>query len=91
MWGHGWNGMGWMGMGWGGWIMMIVIVLTVWAVVAVAGIALFRGLRIREGGTRGASAAETSEADRLLDERFARGEIDSDEYTARRETLRAGR
>jgi putative membrane protein len=81
MWGHGWNGMG---MGWGGWIMMIVIVLTVWAVVAVVGIALFRGLRTREVGGRDATG-------RLLDERFARGEIDSDEYTARRETLRAAR
>ncbi|HEY5847416.1 MAG TPA: SHOCT domain-containing protein [Microlunatus sp.] len=91
MWGHGWNGMGWMGMGWGGWIMMIVIVLTVWAVVAVAGIALFRGLRTREIGTRDGTAAPTSDAGRLLDERFARGEIDSDEYTARRETLRASR
>jgi putative membrane protein len=91
MWGHGWNGMGWMGMGWGGWIMMIVIVLTVWAVVAVVGIALFRGLRTREVGGRDATDAPTSDAGRLLDERFARGEIDSDEYTARRETLRAAR
>ena len=33
------------GMGWGGWIMMILIVLTLWGlVVAVVGIAIFRGL-----------------------------------------------
>ena len=91
MWGHGWNGMGWNGMGWGamgwgGWIMMILIVLTVWAAVAVAGIAIFRGLRARR-----VSSSSPGEAGRLLDERFARGEIDSDEYTARREALRAAR
>ncbi|GAA3716919.1 hypothetical protein GCM10022204_40910 [Microlunatus aurantiacus] len=91
MWGHGWNGMGWNGMGWGamgwgGWIMMILIVLTVWAVVAVAGIAIFRGL-----SARGGNASPPGDAGRLLDERFARGEIDSDEYTARREALRAAR
>ena len=81
MWGHGWNGMGW-----GGWIMMILILLTVWAVVAVVGIAIFRGL-----SARGVNASPTGDAGRLLDERFARGEIDSDEYTARREALRAAR
>jgi putative membrane protein len=86
MWGHGWNGMGWGAMGWGGWIMMIVVVLTVWAVVALAGIAIFRGLR-----PRGVTAPQTADAARILDERFARGEVDGDEYTARREALRAVR
>jgi putative membrane protein len=79
--------MGWNAMGWGGWVMMILILLTVWAVVAVAGIALFRGLR--GGGV--ANASPPGDAGRILDERFARGEIDSDEYTARREALRSSR
>ena len=86
MWGHGWNGMGWNATGWVGWIMMILIVLTVWAVVAMVGIPFFRGL-----STRGVNASPPGDAGRLLDERFARGEIDSDEYTARREALRAAR
>jgi putative membrane protein len=86
MWGNGWNGMGWNGMGWGGWIMMILIVAAVWAVVAVVGIAIFRGLR-----SRGNVTSTTGGAARILDERFARGEIDTDEYEARRDALRAVR
>ena len=86
MWGNGWHGMGWNGIGWGGWLMMILIVAAVWAAVVVAGIAIFRSIR-----NRGAGASTTADAARTLDERFARGEIDTDEYEARREALRAVR
>lgn len=73
------------GMGWGGWTLMILGVLAVWALVAVAGIAIFRG--IRQGQMEG---PRTRDAAQILDERFARGEIDTDEYQARRDALRAG-
>lgn len=49
----------------------------------VAGIVLLiRGSRPRGGGTR-----ESSRALDILDERFARGEIDLEEYQARRRLL----
>lgn len=36
-------------------------------------------------------SAGPGDAERLLDERFARGEIDADEYTHCRDLLRSGR
>ena len=70
--------------GWGGWIVMVLAMLAFWALVVVATIALFRGSR---------SDKPTQLANRdpmqILDERFARGEIDVDEYRARQDVLRA--
>lgn len=39
--------------------------------------------------TSGSMTAKPSEALRILDERFARGEIDAEEFTKRRELLRS--
>jgi putative membrane protein len=78
------NGMGWGGMGWGGWVVMIVVMVAIWALVAFAGIAIFRGIR---NGRRGTPTGR--DASQILDERFARGEIDVDEYHARQDALRA--
>ena len=79
MWWH--NGMGW---GMGGWVLMILAMVAIWALVAFAGIAIFRGIR------NGRAETPTEpDASQILDERFARGEIDSDEYHARRDALRA--
>jgi putative membrane protein len=74
---------------------MSVLLLLFWGLVIAAIVALVRSL----GGTRqGGPPASSSFADRgrlnaeeLLDERFARGEIDQDEYTRRRQLLWAGR
>jgi putative membrane protein len=74
------------GMGWGTWALMIGGTLVVWAVVAVAGIAIFRG--VRKGQAGGSTAATPAQ---ILDERFARGDIDIDEYHARQEALRTVR
>jgi putative membrane protein len=86
MWGYDW--------GWGGWLVMSVMMLLFWGLVIAVIIALVRYL----GGTRQDGPSASSSADRgrlsaeeLLDERFARGEIDQDEYTRRRQLLRAGR
>jgi putative membrane protein len=70
----------WHGMGWWGWLVMVafwalVIVLIVWA------------LRT-SSSTRSTGATDPL---RILDERFARGEIDSKEYEDRRAVLQAHR
>jgi putative membrane protein len=73
------------GVGWGGWILMAVLMLAFWALVVIAVVVLFRGTGRAggsgEGGT-GRSALDT------LAERFARGEIDAEEYQARARILR---
>lgn len=72
----------WNGMGWGGWIMMTVTVVAFWALVAAVVVALVRS-------TRGDAPRYERRKDalELLDERFARGEIDEDDYRDRRELL----
>lgn len=76
-----WNGSN--GMGAGGWTMMILSVVLLWALVVVAGVAIFRGIR------RGQAAAPSQRtAAQILEERFARGEIDVEEYHARQDALR---
>ena len=69
-------GMGWM------WVWWLLITLGV--------IALVVGL-VRAGGSRGSGGGGTSgrrsSAREILDERFARGEIDEQEYRARRREL----
>ncbi len=76
---------GW-GMGWGGWLVMTLVMVAFWALVVFGVVALFRGAR--PGGTPSAGGHPHTPED-LLDERYARGEIDTDEYTARREVLRS--
>jgi putative membrane protein len=74
------------GMGWGGWLVMTLVLILLITLVVLAFLALFRGT-----GTSGARPEQhrgRSPADQLLDERFARGEIDEDEYRRRREALR---
>ena len=80
--------MGWYNgnVGWGGWILMSLMMVAFWALVILAVVAIFRG-----------TSKDTERGDRvthrdpmqILDERFARGEIDVDDYHARREVLHA--
>lgn len=79
----GWYGDG---PGWGGWIVMSMLTLAFWALLIFGGLAVFRSLR--RDGTR--SRDSRSDAERLLDERFARGEIDAEDYRQRRDLLRSG-
>ena len=65
---------------WVGWLVMTVMMLIFWLVVVGGGVLLVRYLR---AGERPAS----SDPLRILDERFARGEIDADEYGKRRQLL----
>lgn len=76
------------GMGWGGWVVMTVVMVLFWALVVFAVVALFRGTG---RGPRVDGAGEQRDAMTILDERFAHGEIDEDEYRTRRDVLDTGR
>ena len=71
------------GVGWGGWVLMVLTMVAFWGLVIYAILALFRSNSAPSTGPDGAPA----DPRRILDERFARGEIDLDEYQARREAL----
>lgn len=75
------------GVGWGGWIMMTLAMVAFWGVVFFVVVALFRGTST-SGRTDRLVRRQQSPLE-ILDERFARGEIDEDEYYARQATLRA--
>lgn len=81
--------MGWYdgGMGWFGWILMTVSMLAFWALVVYVVVALLRPGR--SGRLDQILPARGREAMDILDERFARGEIDEAEYRARAEVLRS--
>jgi len=63
---------------------MTVLMLAFWALVVFGVVALFRS-----AGPTGSGAGTTHEpsAEKVLDERFARGEINAEEYQARRTAL----
>jgi putative membrane protein len=73
------------GLGWGGWILMTLVMLAFWALVIFGIVAVFRGL---SGNGQSATPRQDRDPQRILDERFARGEIDADEYHARQQVLR---
>ncbi len=76
------------GLGWGGWLFLGLMTLLL--VGLVVGLVL---LVVRSTSGRGAGqvpGAPASTAEHLLDERFARGEIDEEEYLRRRSVLRGG-
>lgn len=75
------------GVGWGGWIMMTLAMVAFWGAVAFVVVALFRSTS-NSGRTDRIGRRQRGPLE-ILDERFARGEIDEDEYYARRATLRA--
>jgi len=75
-------------MGWNGWIVMILTMGIFWSLVVFAVIALFRS----DGNTQTPTQRQGEPSPlQMLDERFARGEIDADEYHARQDVLRVGR
>jgi len=74
MWGNG--------TGWGGWLIMSITMVAFWALVLFGIVALFRG---RDPATL--QDRPQRDARRILDERFARGEIDAEEYQVRLSVL----
>ena len=87
-------GYGWGGWGWGGWVMMILVMVLFWGAIVVGVVALVRYGRERRqppGPPPPQGVSQPPSALDVLDERFARGEIDAEEYTKRRDLLRTGR
>jgi putative membrane protein len=71
--------------GWGGgWMWLTGLV---WLLVLAALVGLVVWLIMRANQPSGTSGTGTDSARRILAERFARGEIDADEYARRRELL----
>ena len=73
------------GMGWGGWVVMTLTMVAFWSLVVFGIIAIFRSDR----DDRANQGTAQRDPRQILDERFARGEIDADEYHARRDALSA--
>lgn len=82
-WGNGWDG------GWGAWLIMFPIMLIFWGAVAWVVVAAMRNLG-GSGHASNPSAPARPDAMQILDERFAGGEIDAQEYRERRDALRSG-
>ena len=76
------------GMGWGGWIVMSLTFVLFWG--AIVTLVVYAIRNFRSGSDAGPSNSTTSRADDVLAERFARGEIDEDEFSRTRELLHAG-
>jgi putative membrane protein len=71
------------GSGWGGWVLMVLAMVVFWGLVVWAILALFRS-----GPTPGIGPDEAAaDPRRILDERFARGEIELEEYQVCRDAL----
>ncbi len=76
--------------GWapGQWILMAAMMFVFWAAVIGVIVALLRRPAVHGPGGGPAPSAPHDDAERILAERFARGEIEQDEYVRRRDTLR---
>jgi putative membrane protein len=80
---YGFGGGGW---GMGGWIAMAVLMVLFWGGVVFVIVTFLR----RSHSDQGTAGVRPShhDAERILHERFARGEVDETEYLARRSALR---
>ena len=87
---YGWHNGGWDG---GAWVAMIVVMVAFWAAVAAVVLVALRhrhhGDAVAPPPPGGPAPAGTDAALRVLEDRFARGEIDAEEFTQRRDLLRA--
>lgn len=78
-----WNGSGdW---GWAAWLSMGLMMLLFWGVIIGGVVVLARG------GFARTPTSKVADPEQVLAGRFARGEIDSDEYHGRLAALRSGR
>ena len=82
------DGNGW---GWGSWILMTVGTVAFWAFVITAVVLAIRYLTGSRGSAASAASSGQNRADDVLAERFARGEIDENEYRQRLSALREHR
>jgi putative membrane protein len=79
-----WYGGDW---GWGGWVLMIIGMVVFWALLITAVVLVVRYLASARGTGSGIAASQAS-AEAVLAQRYARGEIDDDEYQRRLTVLR---
>ncbi len=77
MWDNGWGA--------GQWVAMSLMMVLFWGLIVVGVVALVRSTR--PGGHGAPPPGSGHGARRILDERFARGEIDADDYAQRRDLL----
>lgn len=78
------------GVGWGGWLLMALVLLLVVGLAVAVTMMLLRSGGLRSGGGvfgGGSRGTPATPASAVLDERYARGEIDEDEYLHRRAVL----
>jgi putative membrane protein len=87
MMGRGWNGGGWDG---GAWLAMMLVMVVFWGAVITAVVLFVRGSPRGHRDEHSHAAPGQDPALAILNERFAKGEIDAEEYTKRRDTLRSG-
>jgi putative membrane protein len=81
---HEWhNGGGW---GAGEWVAMALMMLVIWGAVAALIVTLVRRPHLSHDITLARGTHDNAE--RILGERFARGEIDEEEFARRRDALR---
>lgn len=80
-----WQMHDWMGWGWGGMWLGPVFMIAVLALLVAAVVALVRWM----GGSSGNEAGRVRTAREILDERYASGEIDREEYQRRRADIAA--
>ena len=80
-----WNGGDW---GWASWILMTVGMVAFWALVITAVVLAVRYLAGSRGTDASLSGSGQAAAEGVLDQRFARGEIDENEYRQRLSLLR---
>ena len=88
------DGWSWGGWGWGGWILMTSMMVLFWAVVITAVVLAVRylaGGRHTAGHPSDWTRAQEKRPEDVLAERYARGEIDDDEYRRRMTLLREHR
>jgi len=79
------------GMGAGGWVLLSLVGLAVAILLVLAVVAAVRPLAWPHQMPSPDGAGRTVDAERLLADRFARGDIDADEYEQRLRILRAAR
>ncbi len=77
------------GMGWGGWLVMSVLMVAFWAAVVFGIVALFRRTSPGKAPLDRQVGPREDEAVKALELRFARGEIDEQEYRSRLAVLRS--
>jgi putative membrane protein len=80
-----WYGGDW---GWGGWVLMTVAMIVFWALLITAVVLLVRYVASPSRGIGANQGVAQGGAEDVLAQRYARGEIDDDEYRRRLSLIR---